>query len=126
MEKKKYSKPVVVAERFEPQEYCVTCWIVEQDHIYTGTLYRDDNTDGFHQSSEPDVIRYWRATRIPQRGSIKDGSLPALMPLHYYGSYEWHLFDRDPYEDEKKPVYSYTYNNTTYYFSEYQTRQNAS
>jgi len=36
MEKKLYSKPFMIAERFEPQEYCSNCGPTEEDQ---GTLY---------------------------------------------------------------------------------------
>ncbi|MBR0433744.1 MAG: hypothetical protein IJK15_08655 [Bacteroidaceae bacterium] len=70
MEKKKYSKPVVVAERFEPQEYCATCWCV--DGLLT-QLYIDkepknnqyDRQYNEHISDRSDYLKYF-ANRLPQ------------------------------------------------------------
>ncbi len=52
MEKKSYSKPIMTAEAFEPQEHIAACWVCHlqcdgfplapngqyQDHIFTGTV----------------------------------------------------------------------------------------
>lgn len=52
MEKKSYSKPVLMAERFEAQEHIAACWVLNlwcdgfpkapngqyQDHIFQGTM----------------------------------------------------------------------------------------
>ena len=114
MEKKKYSKPVVVAERFEPQEFCVTCWLVEERWVLRSPLYQDTNGNGtlnWFTNGEGDVITYRNnTTRIPESGSIKDGSLPNLMPYNYYDDVHGLLRNELRENDKVSPVYSYRYN----------------
>ena len=58
MEKKKYSKPVVVAERFEPQEYCTTCAVSGREYRPNGyRYYFDFIDDGICQASVESVDR---------------------------------------------------------------------
>lgn len=132
MEKKKYSKPVVVAERFEPQEYCVVCWIVPRENVYRSPLYKDTIENGIYDRGEGNVITYGRdRVRIPQRGSINDGSQPSLEIGSFYQDYDYELDDNWDWQIIWKNkvntgVYSYVYQGRKYYFSSYETNQNAS
>lgn len=127
MEKKKYSKPVVVAERFEPQEYCSVCWYVEKEDMYT-SLYADSDRDGRYDDGE-ELGNLPTPTRLPDQGSYKDIQLPSPMSSQYYSAWawdvEWLLFVPLPYRrytTQASPVYSYN----GYYFRRYKTSNNAS
>ncbi|MBP3830665.1 MAG: hypothetical protein ILA06_10305 [Bacteroidaceae bacterium] len=134
MEKKKYSKPVVVAERFEPQEYCATCWWIDPSDMYP-VLYEDGryfDADGEYQSYEK--INLPSVKRIPESPEyFKDPNLPQIASGSFYTSYEtreeqvwdpfwgrWRTRTTHPYTSPAT-VYTYTegtawYNSTTYYF----------
>ena len=52
MEKKKYSKPVVVAERFEPQEYCEVCASPGNEKSFGSYNYVDFDKDELWDANE--------------------------------------------------------------------------
>jgi len=132
MEKKKYSKPVVVAERFEPQEYCATCWWIDPSDMYP-VLYEDGSglwnpRDGYYQEGEE--VNLPTPIRIPQEGYYKEPNKPQPSSnSNYYTQYnvveDW-FFTRTPYSPMTTPVYTYRYRTgwryRTYYFK--QIREN--
>lgn len=129
MEKKKYSKPVVVAERFEPQEYCANCWYVESEDMYT-RLYEDRGRRN-EEYDNGEEIQLPTATRIPSNGSFKNVPEPRPMSGYYYESYTTEYFlifipIAHPYGPRANPVYSYTYEGKTYFFRNIQRNNNAS
>jgi len=53
MEKRKYSKPVVTVEKFEPQEYCEVCASPGNERKdFPGSAFVDFNDDGHCQANE--------------------------------------------------------------------------
>ena len=60
MEKKKYSKPVVVAERFEPQEYVAACWYVDGviSRLYNDKTPQNRNYDSWRDEEIYDYSDY--------------------------------------------------------------------
>ena len=138
MEKKKYSKPVVVAERFEPQEYCETCWYLDRDDAFA-TLYHDtdrskfdifglviyDNEGRYNNGEQVSSSR--PPTDFPSSGSFKASQKPE--PINVNDNYYWRRRRNDnSYQSHVTgPIYEYTTENgTTYYFEEVQRRGNHS
>lgn len=91
MEKKIYSKPVLTAETFEPQEYCATCWLVtlrcqgESDsqgnyprYVYNasgqqiGDLHDSGNYGGKHYAHETVVDLRCEDGVIPTVENVED------------------------------------------------------
>ncbi len=92
MEKKTYSKPLMAAQRFEPQEYCHSCWLVMCN--YRGYAFQDKDGSGtFNQRSER---VHNNADHTPAELVIlKDGESPAANCYasksdHWeYGDWDW-------------------------------------
>ena len=143
MGKKKYSKPVVVAERFEPQEYCETCWYLDRSDAFT-TLYHDTNrnsslpivgniSEGIYNSGEQ-VTTSQPSTDFPPNGSYKvsENPMPAnINDTYYYRGYRTEyflgLFEYHPYTNHVTgPIYQFQNNGITYYFDDIHTKGNAS
>ena len=133
MEKKKYSKPVVVAERFEPQEYVAACeghevvtrYRVYLRDIYTRytdwgrnySLYQDKNSNERFDNGEEITLTN------PRSGFTTDGT-PEQLAGTFYTRYHTRdvIFFHSKYDYEKpavSPVYKGIYNNVEYYFSDY-------
>ena len=141
MEKKTYSKPVIVAERFEPQEYCETCWYLDRSDAFT-TLYHDTNrnstflgfniSDGYYNAGEQ-VTTPQPSTDFPSTGSYKVSERP--MPANINDNYYYRGIRMDSYiffelqrytNHVTGPIYEFRNNGTTYYFDEIHTKGNAS
>ena len=132
---KKYEKPLLVVEKFTPNEYVAGCWKVNGDNILT-ELYHDTkrttnvlllifNSFGYYDNGEQ--VTTPPISQIPSSGNIQ-GNLPNNLATgtngnRYYD--ERHLITgtRTVYEyptsSELSTVYSYNYNGTTYYFKDY-------
>ena len=132
MEKKKYSKPVVVAERFEPQESVAACEVIDvvtgfyitggwnNNQFYSGDLYQDFDGDGYYDDGEELLIPS-RPDRIPRRNGSIEGSPKLITDKCYSYVGLGVLTDRNRYYSEQSPVYEITYEGLTYYFKDFHT-----
>ena len=151
MEKKKYSKPVVVAERFEPQEYCVACWYVKREDVLYGGQY--SNSGLFHDTDKSDLYttqglmknfwegRYNRGERVATQYPYSDlpgnsGCFHENLPqdindgdYYLYRQYEGYISYGGNYTED---IYKYSrnisgplYRRGNYYFTNY-TKGNVS
>ncbi len=127
MKKNTYARPLMLMERFTPNEYVATCWYVSYGDCYT-ELYHDANGNGIYKNKESaeHIVTNHGSHRLPDsdddyfKTTGADAvALPSQIESEYYSysgtgtvgnntSYSSNGFTR------VNPYY-FVYNGTTHY-----------
>lgn len=119
---KSYQKPLMVVEKFTPNEFVAGCWYVKADDIFTELYY--DNKFPYEIYDDGEQLNTPNNGRIPSSGNIHAANPTNLAQgnsYSYYSSkeYRWLIVGFYRYNYEQTEVYSYTENGITYYFKDY-------
>ena len=119
---KKYEKPLLVVEKFTPNEYVAACWYVNADDIFTELYY--DNKFPYNIYDDGEQLSTPNNGRIPSFGNLHVANPTNLAENNRYSyfttkTYRWFITGFYQYSNEQDKVYSYTENGVTYYFKDF-------
>ena len=132
-----YEKPLMVVEKFTPNEFVAGCWFVES--CYNNLYYDFSNPitgiQNTHNSDDETVVENHGSHRLPaERGTyFNDNDYPyptETLPNdhNYYTSYTVRYFGPIPFRPYNGPaisgnsIYKYEIDGVTHYFSNPQKR----